>query len=284
MPPPTITNVIGPRGLAQAKVGETVNINGLFTTVPPPPNSPAVGDNVRFGLQLPRLPEDSIRAQYTKESDILLTARVPLGADAFPTPAIAVFVSDGNQTSLPFPFIVEEMTPPSQQPLINSFTPTSGTVGTVVTISGRGFDDTTSVGFNALNAESFKVISDTTLTATVPENASTGPISVTTRVGTTRSAINFVVTEPPPKAPEITSITPESGRIGDQVTIIGQHLGKTSKVRFKDSLGQSKVDATFEVIGGRRVTATVPPLAQTGTIRVVTDAGAAVSPIFTVIS
>lgn len=84
-------------------------------------------------------------------------------------------------------------TAPPQSPIITSFTPTSGPVGTVVTISGSGFTNTSAVKFNGL-AAAFTFQSDSRLLATTPTGATTGKISVTTPEGTAQSASDFTVT------------------------------------------------------------------------------------------
>ncbi len=76
-------------------------------------------------------------------------------------------------------------------PSITSFSPTSGVAGTDVVITGTGFVGTTSVTFNGV-AAGFTVDSDTQITATVPSGAGTGPIVVTTPLGTAQSAEDFV--------------------------------------------------------------------------------------------
>lgn len=77
-------------------------------------------------------------------------------------------------------------------PLISSFTPASGPVGTVVAIKGIGFTQTRTVTFNGRIA-AFKVISDTRVTATVPKGATTGKIELVTPAGDATSKTNFVV-------------------------------------------------------------------------------------------
>jgi hypothetical protein len=76
---------------------------------------------------------------------------------------------------------------------ITSFTPTSGPVGTVVTIIGTGFTGATAVSFNNVAATSFTVNSATQITATVPTGATTGKIRVTVGGGTVASTADFVV-------------------------------------------------------------------------------------------
>ena len=78
-------------------------------------------------------------------------------------------------------------------PTITSFTPTNGPpVITSVTISGTNFTGATAVTFNGMSA-SFTVTSATTIQATVTTGATTGPISVTTPVGTATNASAFTV-------------------------------------------------------------------------------------------
>jgi endonuclease G len=77
-------------------------------------------------------------------------------------------------------------------PGITSFDPGSGSVNTNVVITGTNFSGTTFVKFNGSNAV-FIVDSSTQITAMVPTNAATGPISVTTPGGTATSSSDFFV-------------------------------------------------------------------------------------------
>ena len=81
-------------------------------------------------------------------------------------------------------------------PSITDFSPTSGPVGTSVTINGSGFTGTTEVRFNGTSVGSgnFTVVSGGQITATVPSGAGTGPISLTAPGGTATSSTNFTVT------------------------------------------------------------------------------------------
>ncbi len=77
-------------------------------------------------------------------------------------------------------------------PVISVFNPTHGLPGTNVTLTGINFFDATAVRFNGSNA-TFSVVNNTTINATVPNNAQTGPITVVAPAGTNTTAVNFVL-------------------------------------------------------------------------------------------
>ena len=156
----------------------------------------------------------------------------------------------------------------SDAPVIASFLPMSGPVGTVVTIVGNHFGGTTNVSFGGVLSSNFGTVSDTQITATVPDGVITGKIQVTTAEGTAISTDVFTVTIP---APVITHFTPSSGEVGTLVTITGANFTGTTSTRFNG------VSATFSVESGSEIRATVPAGASTGKITVTTAAGTATS-------
>ena len=96
-------------------------------------------------------------------------------------------------------FTLATVADPPTVPTITSFTPTSGVVGTSVTISGTNFSATlgsNTVKFNGITA-TLSSGSTTQLTAIVPASASTGKISVTVGANTTNSSGDFTLTTPP---------------------------------------------------------------------------------------
>lgn len=145
-----------------------------------------------------------------------------------------------------------------QLPIITSFTPSMGVVGTSVTITGSNFSGATSVKFNNTTATQFTVDSTTQITATVPVGATTGAISVTTAGGTNQSINSFIVAIPP----TINSFTPLHGVEGTSVTINGSNLSSVTNVSFNG------VTASFNINSNTSITTTVPVGATTGKISV----------------
>jgi hypothetical protein len=78
------------------------------------------------------------------------------------------------------------------QVAINDFSPRQGAIGATVTITGLGFTGATAVSFNNVPAQSFTVVSDTTLTAVVATGTTTGKIKVTAPLGIGVSAVDFI--------------------------------------------------------------------------------------------
>jgi len=149
--------------------------------------------------------------------------------------------------------------------------PTSGKVAKAVGVLGGGLTGTTNVSFNGTNA-TFTVSSNTYITTTVPNGATTGFVNATTPGGALKSIQKFRVT------PSIVSISPGSGVVGSTVTITGVSLTGATKVTF--AVGKA---AVFTVNSDTKITATVPVGAVTGKISVSTPGGTATSPtVFTV--
>src|SRR3990170_3088302 len=153
-------------------------------------------------------------------------------------------------------------------PVITSFNPSSGPVGTEVTLTGSNFTGATAVAFNGTPAATFTIDSDTQLRATVPSGATTGLISVTNPSGTGSSATAFTVLGPP----VITSFTPSSGPVGTQVTLTGSNFTGATAVAFNGTPA-----ATFTVDSDTQLRATVPSSATTGPISVTNPYGSASS-------
>jgi uncharacterized repeat protein (TIGR03803 family) len=146
-----------------------------------------------------------------------------------------------------------------------TFLPAARQVGHTVEILGQGFTGTSAVTINGVPA-TFTVYSNTYLTATVPDGATTGFIKVTTPNGTLTSNKQFQV------KPQITSFSPTSGPVGGSVVVTGVSLSQTSKITFNSVLATS-----FTVNSDTQVTVTVPAGATTAKIGVTTTGAPAYS-------
>ncbi len=83
---------------------------------------------------------------------------------------------------------------PYTAPTISSFFPSSGAVGTVVTVLGTGFANATSVQLNGHSVGSFTIVSSTQLSFNVLWSATSGPITVINTDGQATTTSNFTVT------------------------------------------------------------------------------------------
>jgi hypothetical protein len=122
-------------------------------------------------------------ATFTVNSATQIGTGVPATAT---TGTISVTTPGGTATSSSTFTVV----PPA--PTISSFAPTTGQVGTPVTLIGTNFTGTTAVAFNG-TAATFTVSSATQISTTVPTAATTGKVTVATAGGTATSASNFTV-------------------------------------------------------------------------------------------
>ncbi len=204
---------------------------------------------------------------YVVNSSSDISAHVPTGATSG---FITVTTPSGTGTSSQ-QFVVSS----ANGPTVTSFTPTSGPVGTNVSITGTGFTNATQVSFNGQPAVNFTVNSDTSINANVPGGASTGPIAVTTPIGTGQSSTSFTVTTVSPR-PTITGFTPTQGYPGTKVTITGTNFTGATSVM----LGSKA--AAFTVDSSTSITATVPTEPYLGSYRwtVTTPSGTASSTSF----
>ncbi len=152
------------------------------------PTTGAVGSSVviagtNFGCTTSVMFNTTAATTYVVNSATQITATVPVGATTGP---LHVTTTGGGPANSTTNFTV--VTGPS----ITSFTPTSGPVGTTVTITGTNLTGVTAVKFNGTTAV-FTTSTATSVTATVPSGATTGKITVTTPGGTATSATDFTV-------------------------------------------------------------------------------------------
>ena len=157
---------------------------------------------------------------------------------------------------------------------IFQFTPSSGPVGTAVTIYGTGFSATpasNTVKFNGTTA-TVLTASTTVLTTTVPAGATNGTISVTKGGNTATSVAAFTVGTG--AAPTLSNFSPAVASYGATVTLTGTNYDTTlinNRVAFTASIGVVATATTTSI------TVPVPGSAQTGPLSVSTTQGKATS-------
>ena len=131
---------------------------------------------------------------FTVNSPERITARVGNGA----TGSVSVSTLGGSTSSTQqFVFL--------RIPRIVSISPTSGTIGGEVILSGANFLGATTVQFGGITAATFRVLSDSVIVAEIPEYAST-PIQVFNPLGSTTGSqvFRYIV---PPIVPLLTGVT-----------------------------------------------------------------------------
>ncbi len=196
-----------------------------------------------------------VAATFSIVSDTEIFATVP--ADA--TNGAISLTNQIDSASSSSPFMV------TNPPPIDSFEPSNGIVGTLVTIRGSGFSTVSDVSFGGV-AATFTAVSDTEITTNVPAGASTGPITVTNATGVTTTG-TFAVIVPP----TIAGFDPPGGVAGAtqiDVTITGTGLSTVTQVRFN---GTAAIGLSID--SDTQIRVEVPVGASTGPISVTNPAG-----------
>jgi uncharacterized protein (TIGR03437 family) len=161
--------------------------------------------------------------------------------------------------------------------------PTSGTVGTAVTITGANFTGVTGVKFGSA-AAAFTVNSDTEITAVVPGGAATGPLTISKAGCNDVQTASFTVNPSP--VPSLAGVSPTSALVGGgavTLTVNGSSFINGSIVRWNGA------DRQTAFVNATQLTATIPAsdLAAAGTANVTVfnpapGGGASSAAVFTI--
>lgn len=158
-------------------------------------------------------------------------------------------------------------------PKITSFAPATGRPNTNVVITGTNFTGCSAVLFGSVNALSFIISNNTTILATVPNNASTAPIVVSPPLNTifspAQSATSFKM------LPTIFSFSPGLGASNTLITVTGAGLNEKSP--HPDVTVGGGVVTTFGTISANTLTFNVPATAASGIISITTTNGSITS-------
>jgi len=192
--------------------------------------------------------------------------------------AAQAYDSVGNRSDMSNEVFVDLAATPA--PSVTSLSPTSGPVGTAVTINGANFGATQGMGnikFNGTLATPSSW-SASSLVVSVPNGATTGNVVVTAN-SQPSNGVPFTVTTAAPAAPSITSVSPGTGPVGATVTIAGSNFGSTqgtSSVRFNGTA------ATPTSWSATSIAVPVPSGATTGNVVVTVNGAASNGAPFTV--
>jgi hypothetical protein len=236
--PPEVTST----GLVYAIVGGTITINGNYFTGA---TAVLIGGN-----------GDTPAASFTVVSDNQIQAVIARGTQSG---YVKIITPAGS--SIPGSFIVSVKSIAH----IDSFSPASGTAGTVVTIKGFNFITTSAVSFGGTAAASYTIVGDTMIRAVVGLG-STGQVRIENSEGAGfTGTFTYVATTP---LPNITSFTPASGTIGTAVTIKGNYFTGATAVTIGGIAASS-----FTVASDTIINALVATGAGSGAVTVTTPGG-----------
>jgi alpha-tubulin suppressor-like RCC1 family protein len=203
IPVPTVTKVEPNQGRASGGTSVTIAGTNLLGAT-----------SVKFG--------STAAASFTVNSETSITAVSPAGTG---TVDITVAIPG---TESPIGPADQFSYAPAVTGVEPRYGPASG--ATSVTISGSNFNEVTAVKFGATSATSFKVESETKITAVSPSGVGTADVTITSAGGTspTGAADQFSY------APSITSLEPSYGPKvgGTSVTITGTNFSEVTAVRF----------------------------------------------------
>jgi hypothetical protein len=262
--PPILT---GPPVIGPNVVGDPPNITGIN------PAHAVAGTNVEIdGTNFDNVigvTFGPLGAGFKNDSSTVVHAIVPPGLSGPTIVTVTTEPPTGTQTlTTTYPFTIDHVAP-----VVQGFQPSEGVTGSHVQITGTALDSVTSVSFNGAAAQ-FTHVSDTVLDAVVPDDATTGKISISDGSDpASYSATPFTVV---PQPPAILDFKPESGTAGQQVAIVGKHLSKVTGVFFNKVSAKIVNPNPGQPLPNQQLTVIVPN-ATTGPVHVDSPNGGATS-------
>jgi YD repeat-containing protein len=263
----TTGNVIVTAAGGVASAGKSFTVTAAPSITSLTPNTGPVGSSItiagsNFGGSQGNgsVKFNGTTATITSWSASSIVAVVPAGA----TTGNVVVTAAGGVAASGVTFTV------TPAPSISSLTPSSGAIGSSVTIAGTNFGPSQGNGSVKFNGKTATITSwsATSIVATVATGTTTGNVVVTAAGGVASAGVLFTVTS----APNISSLSPTTGAVGTTVTISGTNFGaSTGSVTFNGSA------ASPTSWGASSITVAVPAAAATTGNVVVTAAGGVAS-------
>ena len=145
---------------------------------------------------------------------------------------------------------------------VNSFTPSSGTAGTPVTISGSGLTNVSFVAVGEGAVTQWTLINDTQINFTLPASATTGGLTLNDSQDNITTPQVFTV------LPQVVGLAPASGPLGTEVKLTGETAAQPG--------------SAFTVVNANQINAYVGSDASTGPVQVTVGGTTVTGPTFTV--
>lgn len=177
----------------------------------------------------------------TSWSNTQIVAAVPSSASTGPVTVVVSSISSNTNFSFTL-----------YNPVVSSVSPPVGQYGSTIVVTGSGFGNSQTTGSQvSFNGASGNVISwsNTSIQVAVPQNATSGPLTVSVG-GVTSNSISFSI-----ESLSVTSISPSIGPAGGLVTITGSGFGATQTSSSVDFYGTS---ATVQSWSDTQIVAVVP--------------------------
>ena len=159
-------------------------------------------------------------------------------------------------------------------PRISSVSPQTVRTNTVVTVSGSNFgssrgSSSVRIGSVTIPSSAFTSWSNTRIRFRVPTNVRSGNVTVRTSAGTS-NAIRLEIT-----SPYLASVSPSRVKLGDRLTLTGTNFGSrrgSGYVLFTPNVWPTS-SSDYVTWSDSRIVVKVPAGAQSGDVKVVTEAG-----------
>jgi len=200
---------------------------------------------------------NGVAASFSATAATQIQATVPVGATTGP---ISITTSAGTHTN-PANFTVT-----GTGPFITGYSTTNGPRGSTVLLTGANFTGATAVRFGGVASTNFFSSAASQISADVPPGALTGPISVTTPLGSHTNPATFFV------PPQLAAVAPFGTNVGGTIVLTGANFTGATAVEINGAA------APFTVNSNSQITLTVPTNATTGQLRLVTPAGVFLTP------
>ncbi|HEX8999407.1 MAG TPA: IPT/TIG domain-containing protein, partial [Blastocatellia bacterium] len=230
---PTVTNI----NPTNAAAGETVTITGTDFT----------------GVNAVKFSNNVAAASFNVVNATTITAVVPATAVNGPLTISKPSCGDAQTAS----FTVNQ---PVACQTVTGISPASGAVNTSVVITGTNLSGVTEVIFTNGQSAQFTVGSTTMITATVPVGAMSGPITLKKAACADVQTASFTVQA---ICPTVAGYAPQTGAIGQEVTITGTNFTTATTVAFA-----ANAAATVIYDSDTQIRAIVPATAVSGLIKI----------------